>query len=77
MRAGHKKALAGILATARDWQLSVDLERQLRFPPHIASTTLRPDIFLVSERINNIIIMELTVPWKQRLGEAHERKRTK
>lgn len=77
-RAGHKRAAAaGILATARDWQLSVDLEKQLKFPQHIVSTTLRPDILLVSESSKNIIIMELTVPWEDRLGEAHERKRTK
>lgn len=40
---------AAILTTARDWQLLVDLERQLKFPSHIAATTLRPDIVLVSE----------------------------
>lgn len=37
-KAGGKKAPAGILATAQDWQLSVDLEKQLRFPQHIVST---------------------------------------
>lgn len=38
---------------------------------------MRPDITLVSESTKNIIIMELTVPWEDRLGEAHERKMTK
>ena len=71
------KPPAGILATAQDWQLSVDLENQSRFPQHIVRSTLRPDIVLVSESTKNIVIMELTVPWEDRLGEAHERKRTK
>ena len=66
----------GILAIAQDWQLEVDLETQLRFPQHIARTTLRPNILLVSESTKNII-MELSVPWEDRLEEAHERKRTK
>lgn len=76
-KAARKKPPAGILATAQDWQLSVDLEKQLRFPQHIVRSALRPDILLVSESTKNIIIMELTVPWEDRLGEAHERKRTK
>uniref|UniRef100_A0A3B1JAJ2 Reverse transcriptase domain-containing protein n=1 Tax=Astyanax mexicanus TaxID=7994 RepID=A0A3B1JAJ2_ASTMX len=68
---------AGLLATAKDWQLSVDLEKQLKFPQHIVATTLRPDILLVSEETKNILLIELTVPWEDRLDEAHERKRTK
>lgn len=35
---------AGILPEPQDWQLLVDLEKQLRFPQHIVSITLRPDI---------------------------------
>ncbi|RXN04565.1 reverse transcriptase [Labeo rohita] len=72
-----RKVPAGILASAKDWKHSVDLEKQLKFPLHIVRTTMRPDIILVSESTNNIIIMELTVPWGDRLGEAHERKMTK
>ncbi|KAK0146184.1 hypothetical protein N1851_014501 [Merluccius polli] len=40
---------AGLLPTARDWVMSVDLERQLKIPPHITQTRSRPDIILVSE----------------------------
>lgn len=67
---------AGILLTAQDWQLSVDLEKQLRFPQHIVSTSLRPDILLVLEIIKNIILMELTVRWEDQMRDAHDRKRT-
>lgn len=44
-----KDTEAGILSEAQDWQLLVDPEKQLRLPQHIVSTTLRPDILLVSE----------------------------
>ena len=43
----------------------------------MVSTTLRPDILLVSNSTKKVIIMELTVSWEDHLGEAHERKRTK
>lgn len=51
--------------------------KQLKFPQHIATTTLRPDILLVSEATKNIVLLELTVPWEDRLEEAHERKMAK
>lgn len=43
-----KRTSAGILTSARDWQLLVDLQQQLKFFNHIAVTT-RLDIVLVSE----------------------------
>ncbi|XP_053332775.1 uncharacterized protein LOC128506382 [Clarias gariepinus] len=69
-----KRTPVGILTSARDWQLLVDLERQLKFPSHIAVTTLRPDIVLVSEATKQAVLLELTVPWEDRLEEAFERK---
>ena len=67
----------GLLATARDWQLKVDLGKQLKFPENIAVTTLRPDIVLVSEGTKQVVLLELTVPWEDRMEEAFERKRAK
>lgn len=75
LQAEHKKA--EILATTQDWQLLVDLEKQLSFPLHIVSITLRPDSLLVSEVTKNITTVDLTEPWKDHMKEAHERKRTK
>ncbi|XP_054626149.1 uncharacterized protein LOC129178189 [Dunckerocampus dactyliophorus] len=82
VRAGDKptpvrRTSAGILMSARDWQLLVDLEHQLKFPSHIAVTTLRPDIVPVSESTRQIVLLELTVPWEDRLDEAFERKLSK
>lgn len=82
IRAGEQprpaeKTSAGILASARDWQLLVDLEQQLKFPNHIVTTTLRPDVVLLSESTKQVVLLELTVPWEDRLEEAFERKLAK
>ena len=66
-----------MLATARDWELRVDLGRQLQFPEIVARTTLRPDIVLTSLTTKQVVLLELTVPWEDRIEEAHERKRAK
>ncbi|XP_077372334.1 uncharacterized protein LOC144033646 [Festucalex cinctus] len=73
----HRGEAVGLLATAQDWQLKVDLGKQLKFPENIAVTTLRPDIVLVSETTRQVVLLELTVPWEDRMEEAFERKRAK
>ncbi|XP_051928401.1 uncharacterized protein LOC127604984 [Hippocampus zosterae] len=75
--AASRTSSAGILTSARDWQLLVDLEKKLKFPSHIAVTTLRPDIVLVSESTKQAVLLELTVQWEDRLEEAFERKLSK
>lgn len=35
---------AGILALAKDWKTSVYLELELKFPQHITTPTLHPDV---------------------------------
>ncbi|KAI4881119.1 hypothetical protein NFI96_020517, partial [Prochilodus magdalenae] len=82
IRAGEKpqpprKTQGGLLATARDWQLLVDLGRQLRFPDIIVATTLRPDMVLMSGATKQVVLLELTVPWEDRMEEAKERKKAK
>lgn len=82
VKAGEKphqclKQSGGLLSTTKDWQLKVDLGRQLKFPENIAVTTLRPDIVLVSEITRQVVLLELTVPWEDRMEEAFERKRAK
>ena len=49
----------------------------VKFLSHIVKTPMRPDITLVSESTNPLIIVELTVPWKDCLQEGYERKRAK
>ena len=82
VKAGEKgercpRQTGGLLATARDWQQKVDLGRQLKFPSTIAETTLRPDMVLMSETTRQVVLLELTVPWEDRMEEAYERKSAK
>nr|XP_055028991.1 uncharacterized protein LOC129418090 [Misgurnus anguillicaudatus]XP_055035306.1 uncharacterized protein LOC129423146 [Misgurnus anguillicaudatus] len=74
---GVRKASTGLLATARDWKLHADLGRQLKFPEHIARTSQRPDLVLTSDSTKQVVLMELTVPWEDRMEEAFERKKAK
>ncbi|TWW71631.1 hypothetical protein D4764_16G0001280 [Takifugu flavidus] len=67
----------GLLHTAPDWQLHVDLGKQLIFPQHIVTTSLRPDMIIISEASKYLIMLELTVPWEERIEETNERKRAK
>ena len=62
---------------ARDWQLSVDLANRLVFPVEILVTSLRPDILIHSPSKKLLVVIELTVPWEERIEEAHERKKAK
>lgn len=64
----------GLLFTAQDWRMEVDLCKQLQFPPHITETMLRPDIVLWSDSSKQVLMLELTVPLVERMEEANERK---
>jgi hypothetical protein len=72
-----KKNTTGKLSAAPDWQMLVDLGKQLKFPNHIAVTNLRPDIVIFSNEKKIIILLELTVSWEENIEAANERKRGK
>ena len=67
----------GLLGSALDWKVQVDIGRQLVIPNNIVETNLRPDMIVTSESTKNIVLIELTVPWEDRIDEAHELKRSK
>ncbi len=81
IREGEKRSInrsppdACPLNAARDWEMRVDLNQRLTFPPEIAATNLRPDLVLWSKSCRHVFIVELTVPWEEAIGEAFERKR--
>ena len=52
----------------------MDLGKQLKFPDHIVTTKLRPDVVIHSDMNKQIIILELTCPWEENIAVAHERK---
>lgn len=81
MRAGQHpdskpKSQTGLLGTSNDWQLRVDLGKQLRFPD-IVETTVRPDNVLVSAILKKVVILELTLPWKELMEKASKSKKEK
>ena len=79
VKAGQSKGRkqTGILAGTTDWELLVDLKKQLKFPVEITDTRLRPDIVIWSKSTKKVIIIELTVPWEENIETAHERKMLK
>jgi len=78
VRAGEKPTAAakatssGLLATAQDWELKVEL----KFTENAAAATLRPDM-VISEASKQIVLLGLPVPWEDCIKEANERKRAK
>lgn len=68
------KTRTGLLYTATDLQLYLDLGKQLKFPQHITATSLWPDMIVTSEVTKQLIILELTVPWEEHIEEANKRK---
>lgn len=55
----------GILASANDWEMQVELKKWLKF------TSLRPDMALWSRGTKQVVLIELTVSWEERMEEAH------
>ncbi|XP_041649202.1 transient receptor potential cation channel subfamily M member 4-like [Cheilinus undulatus] len=66
-----------LLATGKEWEMRVDLRKQLVFPPEITLTTPRPDVLMWSGTAKRVLIVKLTVPWEEGIPAAHELKRTK
>lgn len=62
-----------------DYQLIADLPDQAPFifPPHIATTDLRPDLVVWSNTRQEVILFELTVCFESNFDNAQQRKREK
>ena len=60
-----------------DWEVSADLPEWDSHPSIIKETRLRPDIVIHSSSTQQIIMVELTVPYGSRMEEAHTYKREK
>lgn len=78
-RLQHKrlKKPARLLSTASNWELQVDLGRQLTFPDKVTPTSLRPDVVLIPASSKQILLVELTIPWEDCINDANECKRLK
>ncbi|KAK3796288.1 hypothetical protein RRG08_041602 [Elysia crispata] len=60
-----------------DWDVSADLPEWDSRPSIIKETRLRPDIVIHSASTQQLIMVELTVPYENRMEEAHTYKREK
>ena len=67
----------GLLSKAIDWKLQVDIGERLVFPADIAETAQRPDMVITSRSTKTLILVELTVPWEDRIEVSHELKQAK
>lgn len=57
--------------------MQVDIKKKLVFPEEAAVNTLRPDMILQSKSAKTIVVVELTVPWEDRLAVAHDLKKAR
>ena len=62
---------------AKDWNLQVDLNKHVKIPSNIIQTSLRPDLVVMSEKKKMLGLMELTVPYEDRIEISSEIKRDK
>ncbi|GFO40547.1 reverse transcriptase [Plakobranchus ocellatus] len=64
----HRK---GLLDSCGDWVVSADHPKWETQPDVIRKTALRPDIVIYTASTQQIIIVELTVPYESRMEEVH------
>ncbi|GFS07036.1 polyprotein [Elysia marginata] len=67
----------GLLDGCDDWEVSADLPEWDKHPEVIRRTTLRPDIVIHSPSTQQVIMVELTVPYESRMEQAHTYKKEK
>ncbi|XP_060589959.1 uncharacterized protein LOC132745154 [Ruditapes philippinarum] len=81
VKEGEKKSAkstgTGILHDSKNWEMLVDLGKKLKFPEEVTHTSLRPDIVMWSRSPKLMVMVELTVPWEERVEESHEIKKGK
>ncbi|GFS06192.1 reverse transcriptase [Elysia marginata] len=65
----------GLLDGCDDWGVSADLPEWDKHPEVIRRTTLRPDIVIYSPSTQQVIMVELTVPYESRMEQAHTYKK--
>ena len=61
---------------AKDWNLQVDLNKHIKIPD-ILQASLRPDLVVTSEKKKILGMMELTVPYEDRIEVSRELKKSK
>ena len=70
----RRKPDLGLLHQAPDFVMDVDLNKQMKYPSHIAETLRRPDIVLYSNQRKMVIHVELTVPGEEKFEISNNKK---
>jgi hypothetical protein len=74
-RKGSTSPRQSLLTVANDWKLLVDYEhKKIVFPPHIFSTSQRPDVIIWSRMSRNVVLLELTCCAEEGVKAAQLRK---
>ena len=78
---GQALQVSSYLDNARDWEMMVDLknspeDEKYQFPKFIATTRKRPDMIIYSKATRCLGMVELTVPFEDRMEVANELKRS-
>ncbi|MFG1588224.1 hypothetical protein ACDT12_13105 [Staphylococcus aureus] len=66
-----------LLANANDWVIAADINDFRNYPQAIRDSGKRPDVVISSARANSFILVELTVPFEDRMEERNISKREK
>lgn len=56
----------GCFSTAQVWEMTANLERQMKIPSHIIQSLLRLDFIFVDKVTKQLSLLELTVPRVER-----------
>lgn len=69
-----KSSRSTLLDGAKDWQVLIDLDDQMVYPPEIYGTPQRPDIVIWSNELKRVLNVELTCPAEEGIEAAQVRK---
>ena len=71
VKRAQKKPRIGIFHECDDWELNIDFESSMVFPPVIAVTSSRPDIVCYSLKKRMVVLIELTSPCEENFDDRH------
>ncbi|XP_060604907.1 uncharacterized protein LOC132757602 [Ruditapes philippinarum] len=61
----------GVLYDSKNWEMLGDLGKKTKVPEEVTHTSLRPDIVMLAKSPKLKVMVELTVPWEERVEESY------